>query len=116
MLRNDNMEIEKPMQREFHISRQARDFYGFDQSLFTFNGNVIFADFHAARLFAEKINQKRDLVSFPEQAVKAGQINALGLVDEILHLVIAQYRRQRNPRAFEQALERLYEKLGKEPV
>jgi len=110
------MAIEKPMQREFHISRQARDFYGFDQSLFTFNGNVIFADFHAARLFAEKINQKRDLVSFPEQAVKAGQINALGLVDEILHLVIAQYRRQRSPQALQNALERQYGKFGKERV
>ena len=42
------------------------------------SGNVIFADFHAARLFAEKINQKRDLVNYPEQAVKAGQINEDG--------------------------------------
>ena len=107
---------EGSVQREFHISRQTRDFYGFDQSLFSFNGNVIFADFHAARLFTEKINQKLDLVSFPEQAVKAGQINALGLVDEILHLVIAQYRRQRSPQALEKALERLYEKFGKERV
>ena len=74
---------------EFHVSRQSRDRYQFDQLMFSFNGNVIFANFHAARLFAQKINQKKDLAAFPEQAVKAGQINALGLIDEILHAVIS---------------------------
>jgi len=73
---------------EFHISRQARDRYQFDQGLFSLNGNVIFADFYAARLFAQKMNQSRDLIRFPEQAVKAGQINAMGLIDEILHYVV----------------------------
>src|ERR671929_1345395 len=92
-------------QMEFHVSRPARDRYQFDESLFTLTGNVIFANFHAARVFAQKMNQKRDLVHFPELAVKPGQINALGLVDEILHYVVAQYREQVNPRAMGQALE-----------
>lgn len=90
---------------EFHVSRQARDRYEFDQSLFSFNGNIIFANFHAVRLFAQKINQRRDLVNFPERAVRAGDINALGLIDEILHNVIVQYHRQKNPQAMEMALE-----------
>ncbi len=110
------MEMRIPVQREFHISRQVRDYYTFDQSIFTFNGNVIFANFHAARLFTEKINQKRDLVNYPERAVKVSQINALGLVDEILHLVFAQYRQHHFPQALGQALERLYERLGKDKV
>ena len=63
---------------EFHISRKARDFYQFDDSLFSLSGNVILPNFHAARVFSQKINEKRDLVSFPEQAIKAGQINAHG--------------------------------------
>ena len=84
---------------EFHISRWARDHYQFDQSLFGLNGNVIFADFHAARVFSQKMNLKRDLVSFPEKAVKAGQINAMGLVDEILHYVIALYQEEKIPRS-----------------
>lgn len=82
---------------EFHISRKARDNYQFDQSLFTFNGNIIFADFHAAREFAQKINQKRDLVNFPEKAASAGDINAMGLIDEIMHYVISLYREDFNP-------------------
>jgi len=98
---------------EFHISRQVRDRYQFDQGLFAYTGNVIFANFHAARLFAQKINQQRDLATFPEQAVRPGQINALGLVDEILHHVIALYRRDLNPRAFNRALGWLEESLGR---
>jgi hypothetical protein len=89
---------------EFHISRLARDRYQFDETLFTLSGNVIFANFHAARIFAQKINQTRDLVNYPEQAVRAGQINALGLIDEILHYVIAMYRQQQNPQTVQQAL------------
>ena len=49
---------------EFHISRQTRDRYSFDHSLYAYSGNVIFANFHAARLFAQKINQTRDLANF----------------------------------------------------
>ena len=101
---------------EFHVSRQARDRYEFDQSLFSFNGNVIFANFHAARQFAQKMNQKRDLVNFPEQAARAGHINAMGLIDEILHLVVAQYREQKNPDTSVQALEWLEKEIGKTKV
>jgi glycosidase len=100
---------------EFHISRQARDHYKFDQAIFGLSGNVIFANFHAVRLFAQKMNQKRDLIRFPEQAVKAGQINAMGLIDEILHYVGGLYRHQLNPEVFAEAYEFCREQLG-EPV
>ncbi len=89
---------------EFHISQQARDYYQFDQGLFSLSGNVIFANFRAVREFVHKMNAKRDLVRFPEQAVRAGEINAMGLIDEILHYVIAQYRQQINPQAIQAAL------------
>ncbi len=97
---------------EFHVSRFARDKYQFDQTLFALNGNVIFANFFAARSFAQKINQKRDLANFPEQAVKAGQINALGLMDELLHFVVEQYREQKNPEVMNAALAWLHEKIS----
>jgi glycosidase len=100
------------VQMEFHVSRQARDRYDFDQALFTLTGNVLFANFHAARVFAQKMNARRDLVSFPEQAVRAGQLNALGLVDEIMHMVVELYRQQLNPLVMEQALEYLKQNLG----
>ena len=101
---------------EFHISRQARDRYQFDQALFMLNGNVILANFHASRQFAQKMNQQRDLISYPERAVQAGQINAMGLLDEIMHLVISQFRQQHNPEAWAEALTWLNGMLGESEV
>jgi hypothetical protein len=99
---------------EFHISREARELYGFDETLFTLTGNVIFINFHAARRFAQKMNQKRDLVRYPERAVKAGQINAMGLIDEILHYVVQLYREQKNAKVMEEALAWLEKNVGEE--
>jgi len=101
---------------EFHISRESRDRYKFDQGLFSFNGNVIFANFHAVRVFVQQMNKKKDLASFPEQAVKAGQINAMGLIDEILHFVMSLYRREVNPQAMDEAMAWLEEKVGKDDL
>ncbi len=101
---------------EFHISRRSRERYQFDQSLFALTGNVVFANLYAARVFAQKMNAQRDLARFPEQAVRAGQVNAMGLIDEILHYVVGLYRRQKNPQAMQEALEWLYAGLGKEAV
>ena len=89
--------------REFHISRDARDRYQFDQSLYSLSGNVIFANLHAVRKFTAKLNSQRDLARFPERAVSAGQINAMGLIDEILHYVVKLYQEKRNPEAMHQA-------------
>ncbi|MGO9093114.1 MAG: alpha-amylase family glycosyl hydrolase [bacterium] len=101
---------------EFHISRKARDDYQFDASLFSLSGNVVLPNFHAARLFAQKMNEKRDLIVFPDKAVRAGQINAMGLIDEILHYVVGLYRVEKNAQAAQQALNWLDENLGKQKV
>ena len=102
--------------REFHISREARSYYKFSDTLFSLNGNVLFANFHAARLFAQKINATRDLVAHPEQAIRASDINAMGLIDELSHHVVAQYREQRNPAVMEAAIEQLTAELGEEEL
>ena len=56
---------------EFHISRTARERYRFADSLFSFNGNVVFADLAACRTFAHQMNQVRDSARFPDHAVHA---------------------------------------------
>ena len=103
-------------QFEFHISRLARDQYRFNDALFSLSGNVIFANVHAARLFAQKMNAQRDLTNHPEQTIRAGQLNAMGLIDELLHCVAAQYRRQENPQAMQNALAWLDRSFGKDAV
>ncbi|MDI6735424.1 MAG: alpha-amylase family glycosyl hydrolase [bacterium] len=89
---------------EFHISKVARDRYNFDEGLFSIRGDVVLANFQAVRLFAQKMNEKRDLKNHPERTIKAGQLNAMGLLDEILHYVISLYCRQKNEQTFNQAL------------
>ena len=101
---------------EFHVSRLAREKFGFDQTLFATDGNVVFADFLAARTFTQKINQHRDLATYPERAVRSGEINAIGLIDEILHMVFALYRKQVDPKVLAKALKDLTETFGEKQV
>ena len=98
---------------EFHISRQARKRYSFEESLFSFNGNVIFANFHAARAFAQKMNQVRNVAENPQLIVRSGQINAMGLIDEIFHHIIALYRARANPALYVNLLEKLEKDIGR---
>jgi hypothetical protein len=97
---------------EFHVARDARDRYRFDESLYTITGNVVIANFHAARQFAHRMNQRRDLVNFPEQGVKASQVNAMALIHELTHYMFRSYREQVNPRMLEEALTWLNANVG----
>jgi len=101
--------------RELHVSRQARDRYQLDDALFGVSGRVVFADFHAARVLAQKINQTRDLVRNPEQAVSAASLNAIGLMHEMLHLVVEDLR-ARDPGLLGRALVSLEESIGRGAV
>jgi glycosidase len=96
---------------EFHVSRSARDRYKFDDSLFSLSGNIVFADLQASREFAHRINEARGADRNPESAVSPAALNAMGLIDEALHALIAQYR-QRNPNCMQDALSFLSARLG----
>ena len=101
---------------EFHISRKARDLYRFDESLYSLSGNVVFTNFHSVRIFAQKMNDKKDLANFPEQTVRPGELNAMALIDEILHHIVGLYREQINKDAIGQALTELNNIIGIEKV
>ncbi|UCF99919.1 MAG: alpha-amylase [Spirochaetaceae bacterium] len=101
---------------EFHISRYARDLYDFDESLFSLSGNVILTNFHASRIFAQRMNSRRDLLRYPETAVRAGQINAMGLIDEILHFVVHRFQEEMSPKAVERALRFVEKRIGKDEL
>src|ERR1700746_3462331 len=82
---------------EFHISREARNRYGIDESLFSFSGNVIFADVRGSRQLAHRMNQVRGTENDPKRIVNPGALFAMGLLDEASHLVIAYYRQNIDP-------------------
>ncbi|GAB1481965.1 hypothetical protein MASR2M78_07800 [Treponema sp.] len=109
-------EVSYPREMEFHIARAVRAEYNLDSSLFSLRGNVIFADFHAVREFAHKLNAKVNSLVHPERYIKAGRLNAMGLIDEILHYVAAQYRESCDGTAFSSALERLELNFGRKKL
>jgi hypothetical protein len=106
--------MKNPFPYEFHISRQSRDRYEFADSFFETNGRVIVANINAARLFAQQINNRRNLSANPELAARAGDINALGLIDEVLHHMLDEYKRQQNPAVIAQALSWLEQNIGQQ--
>ncbi|MGO4212137.1 hypothetical protein AB4043_15075 [Terriglobus sp. YAF25] len=89
---------------EFHISRGARDRYQFAGNLFSFTGNVVFANVSASREFAHRMNKVRDVQKHPERAVHAGAIYAMGLIDEASHVLLERYRQEFDPAAITDAL------------
>ena len=90
---------------EFHISRKARERYRFPDTLFSYNGNVVFASLPACREFAHRMNQVREADKNPDQAVHAGQLYAMGLIDEASHVLMARYREQFDPEVMKSALD-----------
>lgn len=101
---------------EFHISRAARERYGFAENLFSVSGNVVFADLSATREFAHRMNLLRDVGPHPERAVHPGTLNAMGLIDEALHVVVAEYRKQRDPQTMVDGLGWFAARLGKQAL
>ncbi|WP_157439738.1 alpha-amylase family glycosyl hydrolase [Terracidiphilus gabretensis] len=90
---------------EFHIARAVRQRYHFDETLFSFNGNVIFASLSACRDFAHRMNLIREVEKHPERTIHAGQLYAMGLIDEASHALIARYRERFDPEFLTSALE-----------
>ena len=101
---------------EFHISKAVRDKCNFSESLYSSSGNVIITSVQNVRIFTEKLNKYLDSLGMSEKRVSAGQINAMGLIDEILHYVSMLYRRDALKSSFEGALSALDEKFGREKV
>ena len=93
------------MRFEFHIAKTAREKYQFDEELFATNGHVIFANFAAARRFAEQMTLVRG------EVIPASEVNAMGLLDETMHILIRQYEME-NPGVMERALDWIAAKHG----
>jgi glycosidase len=97
---------------EFHISRKSRERYRFAESLFSYNGNVVFASVAACRTFAHQMNLVREADKNPDLAVHAGQLFAMGLIDEASHVLMARYREQFDPEVMTSALDWFAGRVG----
>lgn len=83
---------------EFHIAKKVRDLCDFNKGLFASSGNVVFANMKNVRDFQLLFNNYIENITHDEnKKVSAGQLNAMGLIDEILHQVCMLYRRNKVP-------------------
>src|SRR5487761_2390103 len=106
-----------PMNRpEFHASAEARARYRLNETLFELSGNVILANLRAVRSLAGEMTSRRRADGEANPTVSPGELNALGLVDEVLHAVVGLYREQEDPEAIDDALDHLDELLGAQAV
>ena len=79
------------------ISRDARNKYKLNDFKFTERGNIEFeGDTHLVRLFVQKLNQKRDLINYPEIAIRIGEFNGMALMYEIKKYLLDLYKQETN--------------------
>jgi len=100
----------------FHVSKESRIKYQFEENLFSLQGDLIVADFNTARLLSEKVNKVRIDEGKTDELVTAGQINALGLLHEIFHLLIRKYEENENPGVFRRSIDFLKNSLSEEEL
>ena len=100
----------------FHVTKDSRIKYQIEENLFSLKGNIVISDFHSARLLSEKINNVRRNEGKFEQQVTAGQINALGLLHEIFHLLIRKYEENNKKGVFKDGIDFLRNKLTEDEL
>jgi glycosidase len=77
------------------LSRDARQKYKLEDFKFNEKGNIEFdGDIYSVRLFVQKLNQNKDLINYPELAIKVGQFNGMALIWEILNDIIEKYEKK----------------------
>ena len=96
----------------FHLQRAARQALGADDSFFTARGDITFPTLAASQRFAQLVNDRRAAGLDPGPQVQASHVNAMGLLHEVFHGLIASYRTSVNPGAFGKLRARLTEQLG----
>ena len=94
---------------EFHISRSIREKLALDDVLFSYTGNIVFANVAASRKLAQQLNELRQKESAatpldPSRVVHAGALFAMGLIDEFAHALVAQYRKTIDPNVLSAAV------------
>ncbi|MCU1323357.1 MAG: alpha amylase catalytic region [Acidobacteriaceae bacterium] len=102
---------------EFHIARSVRERLDLNQILYSYTGNVIFANLAAARELAMGLNTIRAADGRDaSEVVHGGALFAMGLIDELSHAMVARYRKEIDPAALSDAVLWFERRLGKEQM
>ena len=97
---------------ELPLRASARQHYGFSDELLAPTGALQVPTFGAAQRLSGTLNDVRDARRFPESAVRAGELYAAALVQEMLRLIVAGYL-EACPDAIGRAYTQLETSLGR---
>ena len=97
---------------ELPLSASAKTRYGFAEDILGAQGALQIETFASAQTLSQTINEVRDARRFPESAVRAGELYAAALVQEMLRLIVADYLASR-PDALARATAQLESELGR---
>lgn len=89
---------------EFHISKSIRERLDVDDLLFSYSGNVVFANVAASRKLAQRLNMLQGADAAPDKMVHGASLFAMGLIDELSHALIARYRAEIDPAVLTEAV------------
>jgi hypothetical protein len=101
---------------EFHISRAIREKLAIDGLLFSYTGNVIFANVAASRKMASRLNEARGPQAGAANTVNAGALFAMGMIDELNHALVARYREEIDPSVLAEAIRWFANRIGQDNV
>ncbi len=96
---------------EFHIAKSIRDRLDLSEVLFSYSGNVVFANLPAARNLAQSLQAIQ-----PDPPIQAGALYAMGLIDELSHALIQRYREEIDPAVITDALAFFSTKVDLDPL
>ncbi|MDY7095630.1 MAG: alpha-amylase family glycosyl hydrolase [Acidobacteriota bacterium] len=95
---------------ELLISRRAREQYGIERAPRTGS------ELQGLRALVQRINRRRAASAVPATPLASGQVNALRLVEEVLHHLLVIYLRRAGDEVLDRALAWLQGRFGEERV
>jgi len=101
---------------ELPLAHSARERYSLPDELLSAHGNLVVRDYAAAQRVAHTMNARRDAERFPESAVRAGELYAAALLQEMLRLIVASYLVEVDKGALNRAYAHLEETLGEDAL
>ena len=97
---------------EFHVRRDAREKYGIEGPVFGTYGDTARTDLLSARRLAHTINASRDLIHHPGDAVRASDLNAMGILHAVFHEIVDLYRREYGGATISRSLDVLAQRIS----
>ncbi len=91
--------------RNIHAEKNTRDKYQFSSDNYGIDGKIVVKNIHNSRMIAINMNLHRDILHFPEQTVKSGEIYAISLMNQIFQYIIHTYVNKNNGTIFSEAID-----------